>query len=159
MHPLAYGAAAGTVLSLAVTTPKSTPSAAWLAGCWALEQGNRLVEESWMPERGGVMLGMSRTSVSGELKEYEFVMLKVAGSTLEYRVQAGLQPEVVFRATSASAKEVVFENPQHDFPKRVGYRLASRDSMEAWIDGGAGGKGERVVYPYHRAECASGRRG
>jgi hypothetical protein len=157
MHPLAYGAVTGAVLSLAATTQRSAPSAAWLAGCWALEQANRLVEETWMPERGGVMLGMSRTSVSGELKEYEFVMLRVAGTALEYRVQAGDQPEVVFRATRGSPKEVIFENPTHDFPKRIGYRLASRDSMEAWVDGGESGKGARIVYPYHRADCASGR--
>lgn len=110
-----------------------------------------------MTERGGVMLGMSRTSVSGQLKEYEFVVLRAAGAALEYRVQAGRQPEVVFTAITASPMEVVFENPAHDFPKRIGYRLASSDSLEAWIDGGAGSKGDRVVYPYHRAECAQRR--
>jgi hypothetical protein len=156
MHPLAYGAAAAAVLSLAVHPHDAPPSASWLAGCWALQQGDRLVEESWLPERGGVMLGMSRASVSGELREFEFVMLKVVGSTLEYRVQAGKQPEVVFRAKSPSAKEAVFENPEHDFPRRVGYRMVTPDSIEAWIDGGDGDKGKRVDYPYHRVDCVKG---
>jgi hypothetical protein len=39
----------------------------------------------------------------------------------------------------ASANEVVFENPEHDFPKRIGYRLVSADSLEAWVDGGCTG--------------------
>lgn len=153
MHSLAYGAAAATVLSLAFRPPVTSPSAGWLAGCWALQQGNRLVEETWLPERGGVMLGMSRASVGSELREFEFVMLKAVGSTLEYRVQAGTQPEVVFRARNPTAKEVVFENPEHDYPKRVGYRLVTRDSIEAWIDDGEGNTGKRLDYPYHRVDC------
>jgi hypothetical protein len=156
MHHLAYCAAGAALLSLAIRAPEPPPSAGWLAGCWALQQGNRLVEESWLPERGGVMLGMSRASVSGELREYEFVMLKAVGSTLEYRVQAGKQPEVVFVAKHPSAKEAVFENPEHDFPKRVAYRMVTPDSIAAWIDGGEGDKGKRVEYPYHRVDCVKG---
>jgi uncharacterized protein DUF6265 len=133
------------------------PSAGWLAGCWALRSGDRVIEESWMPERGGVMLGMSRTSRGDLMREYEFVLLQAAGTTLEYRVLASHQPEVVFRAAGVSPNEVVFENPEHDFPKRIGYRMVSRDSLEAWVDGGAKGSGEKIRYPYHRVDCGAGR--
>jgi Domain of unknown function (DUF6265) len=128
--------------------------AGWLAGCWALEGNGRIVEESWMPARGGVMLGMSRTTKGDRVTEHEFVLLRAVGSTLEYRVRTGDQPEVVFRAAAPSASEAVFENPAHDFPKRVGYRLVSADSLEAWIDGGAEGKGPKIGYGYHRVDCA-----
>jgi hypothetical protein len=90
------------------------------------------------------------------MKEYEFVLLLAAGTRLEYRVLTGHQPEVVFRAGKASRTDVVFENPEHDFPKRIGYRLVSPDSLEAWVDGGANGDGERIGYPYHRVDCAAG---
>ncbi|MGH7497366.1 MAG: DUF6265 family protein [Gemmatimonadales bacterium] len=131
----------------------SVSSAAWLAGCWALEKGDRIVEESWMPERGGTMLGMSRTSVAGQVKEHEFVLLRAAGSALEYRVVAGNQAEVVFRAASPSGSEVTFENLEHDFPKRIGYRRVSADSLVAWIDGGPNDKEGKISYPYHRVDC------
>ena len=107
-----------------------------------------------MPERGGTMLGMSRTSVGGQVKEHEFVLLRVAGPSLEYHVVAGNQPEVVFHAVSPSESEVTFENLQHDFPKRIGYRKVSADSVEAWIDGGPNDKGGKIGYPYHRVDCA-----
>jgi uncharacterized protein DUF6265 len=129
--------------------------AGWLAGCWALEGNGRVVEESWMPARGGVMLGMSRTTKGERVTEHEFVLLLLVGSALEYRVRTGDHPEVVFRATAPSASEVVFENPTHDFPKRVGYRLVAADSLEAWIDGGAEGKGPKIGYGYHRVDCAA----
>lgn len=162
MRSLSYGLAAGLLLTNSLPLPPARlatgapPSAAWLAGCWALQQGDHLVEESWMPERGGSMLGMSRTSIGGQVKEHEFVVLAAAGSGLEYRVVAGNQPEVVFRADSPSGTEAVFENPAHDFPKRIGYRRVAQDSVEAWVDGGAGGKGTKISYPYHRVDCRGG---
>jgi hypothetical protein len=161
MRALPYGLAAGLLLTGTLRVPAerpitAAPSAAWLAGCWALQQGDRLVEESWMPERGGIMLGMSRASVGGRVKEHEFVILTAVGSALEYRVLAGSQPEVVFRADSPSATEVVFENPAHDFPRRIGYRRVTPDSVEAWIDGGAGGEGKKIIYPFHRVDCRGG---
>jgi hypothetical protein len=113
-----------------------------------------VVEESWMPARGGVMLGMSRTTKADRVTEHEFVLLRAVGSDLEYRVRAGDQPEVVFRAAHPSASEAVFENPAHDFPKRIGYRLVSPDSLDAWIDGGAESKGPKIRYGYHRVDCA-----
>ena len=103
-----------------------------------------------MPERGGTMLGMSRTSKADVMREHEFVLRHAA---LEYRVFAGDQPEFVFRAPRASGNEVVFENLEHDFPKRVGYRLVSSDSLEAWVDGGPSEPEKRISYAYHRVDC------
>jgi hypothetical protein len=163
MHTILRGLTLGGGLLLLASIPASaqrssdpTPgsTAGWLAGCWSLERGDRMVEESWMAPRGGVMLGMSRTTRAGRVTEHEFVLLRAAGSLLEYRVRAGDQPEVVFRATHPSASEAVFENPAHDFPKRIGYRRVAPDSLDAWIDGGADGKGPKISYGYHRVDCA-----
>ncbi|MGH7526378.1 MAG: DUF6265 family protein [Gemmatimonadales bacterium] len=162
MRSIARGVAVGGTLLLlpwaegfaqASAAGSPAPAPAWLAGCWALRSGERVVEESWMPERGGVMLGMSRTVVAGRAEEHEFVLLRTSGSSLEYRVGSGAQPEVVFVAAEPSATEVVFENPSHDFPKRIGYRSVSRDSLEAWIDGGAASKEGKIRYSYHRVDC------
>jgi hypothetical protein len=101
-----------------------------------------------------MMLGMSRTTKGGRVTEHEFVVLRVAGPALEYRVRTGDQAEVVFRAAAPSATEAVFENPTHDFPKRIGYRLVTPDSLQAWIDGGAEAKGPKIGFGYHRVDCA-----
>ncbi len=163
MHSIARGVAVGGALLVlswaegsAQESAAAPPAPAWLAGCWALRSGDRVVEETWMPERGGVMLGMSRTVVGGRAKEHEFVLLRANGSSLEYRVGSGAQPEVVFVAAKPSATEVVFENPRHDFPKRIAYRSVAPDSLEAWIDGGAAGKEGKITYSYHRVDCAGG---
>jgi hypothetical protein len=142
----------GSIPASAQYAASSVP-AGWLAGCWSLQHGDRIVEEAWLPSRGGMMLGMSRTTKGGRVTEHEFVVLRNVGTALEYRVRTGDQPEIVFRAGALSATEALFENPTHDFPKRIGYRLVSPDSLEAWIDGGAKGKGPRVGFGYHRVDC------
>ncbi|MEO7393813.1 MAG: DUF6265 family protein [Chitinophagaceae bacterium] len=43
---------------------------------------------------------------------------------------------IAFKTTSASSNTFVFENKEHDFPKRIVYQLISADSLHAFIDDG-----------------------
>lgn len=128
---------------------------AWLTGCWALRDTKRLVEENWTSAEAGSLLGTSRTVQGGQMTEYEFVVLRTKADGLEYAVQLNSRPEVVFTAKASSTKELIFENSQNPFPKRIGYRLAGTDSLEAWIDGGPAERASRIVYGYHRITCGS----
>jgi hypothetical protein len=134
------------------TVHAQTPPA-WLTGCWALRDANRLVEENWTSPEAGILLGTSRTIRDGRMTEYEFVVLRPRADVLEYAVQLNGRPEVVFTAKAGSTNELIFENPQNRFPKRIGYRLAGTDSLEAWIDGGPAENASRVLYGYHRITC------
>jgi hypothetical protein len=44
----------------------------------------------------------------------------------------------IFVCTKASSTEWIFENPQHDFPKRIIYRFLSEEQLETTIDAGLG---------------------
>ena len=125
----------------------------WLQGCWQLESGGRVVEEQWMAPRGGVMLGMGRTVRGGTLVEYESVILREQDGRLAYEAHPSGQPSAVFTSASVSGSTVIFENPTHDYPQRVGYQRDG-DSLLAWIDGTANGKSRRVDFPYRRVACA-----
>ncbi len=43
-----------------------------------------------------------------------------------------------FTCTKATANEWIFENPTHDFPKRIIYRFLSDEQLETTIDAGPG---------------------
>ena len=45
------------------------------------------------------------------------------------------QAEAAFKLIRASATEVVFENPQHDFPQRISYALKDGGKLTAAIEG------------------------
>ena len=142
---------------VAVGASSTIDQVSWLQGCWQLESGGRVVEEQWIAPRGGVMLGMGRTVRDGTLVEYESVILREQDGRLAYEAHPSGQPSAVFTSTSVSASTVIFENPTHNYPQRVGYQRDG-DSLRAWIDGTANGKSRRVDFPYRRVACAGSSR-
>jgi hypothetical protein len=106
-----------------------------------------------MAPRGGAMLGMGRTVRGSKLVEYELVLIMEQEGRLAYEAHPSGQPTATFMATTATDTSVVFENPQHDFPQRVGYRRNGADALDAWVEGQADGKSRRVDFSYQRARC------
>jgi len=109
--------------------------AAWLAGCWEQRAASRVTMEMWMPPSGGMMLGASRTTAGAATREFEQLRLTAAGDTLVYTALPSGQREAAFRSTSVSATALVFENPAHDFPRKITYRRVGADSIVARVEG------------------------
>lgn len=132
---------------------------AWLAGCWHREAPRRVVEEQWMRPAGGVMLGMSRavTTEEDKLVEFEAVRIEEKDGRLVYTAKPYNQPEGSFHSIQITDELVLFENKEHDFPQRIGYRRVGADSLLAWIEGTVQGKSRKVEYPYRRSACPDGR--
>ena len=126
---------------------------AWLAGCWEHASGQRVVEEQWMAPRGHTMLGAGRTVQGEKLAEFEIVVIREQDGRLAYESHPSGQPPAVFLSRTISENEVVFENLQHDFPQRIGYKRDG-DSLKAWIEGPRNGQTQRVEFPYRRVACA-----
>jgi hypothetical protein len=130
----------------------TTSDLKFLTGCWRLEIKGRTVEEHWLAPAGGSLMGVSRTVVNGKTTEFEFLQIRDLPEGLTYIAKPSNQPEAKFVATSKTADEVVFENPKHDFPQRIRYRL-SGDSLHARIEGTLNGKERGIDFPYKRAAC------
>jgi len=118
-----------------------------------MRRGNRVVEEQRMPERAGTMIGMGRSVGARGLDDYELTVIQQDGERLLYVAHPRRQPVATFVAIAATADSVLFENPEHDYPQRVGYRRVGTDSVLAWIDGTSNGKQQRVEFPYRRVPC------
>lgn len=65
------------------------------------------------------------------------------------------QKETVFAAVSQTNAEVIFENPNHDFPQRVIYSQQTTDRLVARIEGTQSGTLRSVEFPMRRTECDS----
>lgn len=142
--------AAGAVLIL-LSTPtwsqaQSAPSLpAWLAGAWCSAPGGPRIEEVWLAPGGGIMLGMSRTVTPNQRRpEFEFLRIELQSNVPTYVAQPQGGPATPFRLTASSDTHARFENPEHDFPKRIEYRRVG-NTLHAEIAGpGRDGK-ERVI--------------
>ena len=150
-------AAAILVVFAAPTGAAQAPGiqrAAWLQGCWELTTPGRSVEESWTAAKGGSMIGVSRTIRDGKTTAYEMIVMREEGDRLAYEAYPSDQEPSTFLSTRVSESELVFRNPEHDFPQEVGYRRAG-DSLVAWIRGMQDGKDRRIEFAYTRARCGS----
>ena len=127
---------------------------AWLAGCWQRSGKDREVVEQWMRPAGDLMLGMSRTIANGKAREFEFLQLrqKEDGEIYYIALPSG-QQETWFKLVKYGAHEAVFENPEHDFPQRIIYRLEKDGTLAARIEGTVQGQLKSVDFPYQRAAC------
>lgn len=127
---------------------------AWLKGCWSLNRNGRETTEHWLKPAGGTMLGISRTIADGKTVEFEFTRIQqeTSGEILFIAKPSG-QPEAIFKLIKGNAHEVIFENPQHDFPQRVIYRLQGEGSLLGRIEGVSKGKEKSVDFPMTRARC------
>jgi hypothetical protein len=117
------------------SAPAPIDRAGWLAGCWEQRTARSVTLEMWMPPAGGMMLGASRTTAGTMTREFEQLRLAAAGDTLVYTAVPSGQREASFRSTSISATAMVFENPAHDFPRKITYRRVGEDSLVARVEG------------------------
>ena len=113
--------------------PGDLKALAWLVGRFTGTQGKAEIEEHWGPAGGGAMLGTARTVAGGKMVGFEFLRIVAREGSLVYVAQPGGGPAVEFVLTELSPTRALFENPQHDYPKRILYvHLASE---QGGVDG------------------------
>jgi hypothetical protein len=123
----------------------------WLSGHWCSEGGGQLLEEFWLPPEGSLALGVGRTVKNGSTISHEFMRIETRDGVTNYIAIHDGQAPTPFKLTASGEDWARFENPQHDFPKRVEYRRSS-SGLHAEIAGpGEGGK--PVVIPIEFRRC------
>jgi hypothetical protein len=125
----------------------------WLAGAWVGSRSSGATfEERWSPPKGGAMLAMSRTvNVSGKMSAFEYLRIIERDGGLVYIAQPGGAAPTEFVCTEWSATRAVFDNPRHDYPKRIVYER-SGDSLTAMIGFMKGGTPRRFEFKREGAE-------
>jgi len=140
-------------LAAAPQQPSGINRLSWMAGCWEQRTARGTVEEQWMAPRGTSMLGVSRTVRGDTLSAYEFLLVRERAGRVAYLANPSGQTPTVFMASVLDDTSVVFENPTHDFPQKIGYTRRA-DSLLAWIEGTRNGQLRRIPFPYARTACA-----
>ena len=98
------------------------------------------------------MIGVSRTIRNGKTTAYELMVLREEGERLAYEAHPSGQSQAIFLSTRISESDLVFQNPEHDFPQEVGYHLDGQ-TLLAWIRGTQNGSEQRIEFRYTRVQC------
>lgn len=109
---------------------------AWLAGNWSGTRGTNgaiASEERWSPPKGGAMLATSRTVSRDRMTAFEFLRIVERDGGLVYFAQPGGSEATEFVMSELTGKRAVFDNPRHDYPKRIIYELTDSGGLTATI--------------------------
>lgn len=136
-------------LLLALALAPTPADLDFLTGAWEeRREGPRGVtrfEEHWLPARGGLMLGLGRTTreaappgTDERRLGFEFLRIEFRADGVVYVAQPNGRPPTEFRLTEHQPGSVLFENPAHDHPQRIRYRQLEGGGLEAQIEGTQG---------------------
>lgn len=103
------------------------------------------------------MFGMSRTVRNSKTVAFEFMQIieDDYGGIVFIAAPSG-QSATSFLMVSVTDREVIFENPDHDFPQRVIYRLMSDEKLIGRIEGTVDGMDRALDFPMRKIACGSG---
>jgi hypothetical protein len=112
----------------------------WLLGTWIQKGEKRTFVEEWSLLSKNIFQGQGFVSdTQGEQRNLTETILLVRMNGDVFYIAKARQNElpVSFKMTSSSEKEVIFENPDHDFPKRIHYALKPDGTLQAVVSDGA----------------------
>jgi hypothetical protein len=125
---------------------------AWLAGAWVGKRSSgSSIEERWTPPLGGAMLAVSRTvNTSGKMNAFEYLRIVERDGGLVYIAQPGGAKPTEFVLTELVSENgstrAVFDNPLHDYPRRIVYELSAEGRLSATIGQLKGGTPNRFEF-------------
>jgi len=126
-----------------------------MAGCWEQrDDANRLLTaEEWAEPDGKSIKGKGRTFENGRPRDWALMRIEQRNDGIFFVAKPKENAEETsFKLVRSYQFEVVFENMQHDFPKRITYDFSSVE-LNARIEGPSDGKWVTIDFPMKRVKC------
>lgn len=132
-------------------TPGAAFSLHWMTGHWCQEQKGNVTEEIWLPPVGGVMVGVGRTRTPERTTGFEYLRIVESDGVQRYIAQPGGKTPTEFLKTGGGSDWARFENPEHDFPRRIEYRSDGKSLLAQAA--GPGRDGQESVLSFEYVPC------
>jgi hypothetical protein len=127
--------------------------ASWLIGTWENNATAGNSTERWEKKNDSIFTGICFMIIGSDTVSYETICLEQKGTALFYIPTVKNQNEgesVRFELTSSTTEQLVFENPTHDFPRKITYTQITNDSLLAVVSGPRNGKEHSIQFPMKR---------
>jgi peptidyl-prolyl cis-trans isomerase A (cyclophilin A) len=122
----------------------------WLVEAWAGEADGVRTEESWSVKKGGLS-GVNVVTKDGAPVFSEELRVEARGGDVVYLATPEGGPQTEFLQTEFAPSRVTFENPKHDFPKRITYSLTG-DVVTVFASGVEGGAERNATWVWKRSK-------
>ena len=123
--------------AIAQGTPAAAPleGLSFLTGCWRGDSGGGMtMEECWTAADADVMLATTRYVRGGTTTGWEFSRIHADSAGIVLTPYPDGRSSVSFRLVGSAPGEARFENPAHDFPKRILYRRTADGRLAVRVE-------------------------
>ena len=110
----------------------------WLLGIWHFDEETSPMYEMWKRTSDKTFEGVAYNLEQKGMEEREVEALRIleVGESIYYLAKLPQNEfPTIFRATKILKKKVIFENPFHDFPRKITYMKIDPDKMRAILEG------------------------
>ena len=118
-------------------------AADWLIGNWENKNPDGVLTENWEKVNDSTFSATSYFIKAEDTIHQETISLAQKGEELTYIATVKGQNNdkaVAFPATLSTDKQLVFENPKHDYPQKITYTKGANNTLTAEITGKLDGK-------------------
>lgn len=115
----------------------------WIIGNWENKSAEGILTENWQKLNDSTFNASSYYIKGKDTLHFETIVLAQKGETLTYFATVKGQNEdkaITFASTAESDKQLVFENPKHDYPQKITYTKNADNTLTAEISGNLQGK-------------------
>lgn len=126
--------------------PTTVSALAWMAGTWTGAVDGLEMEESWLPPKGGSLLGLHREVRAGAMVLFEFLRISETADGIVYYGSPRGRAPTPFALVESGERRAVFANPAHDYPQRISYWLDSAGALHARVEGAGGADPEEWTW-------------
>ncbi len=124
-----------------------------LEGTWVANAGDMKFMERWNVQNDTLLAGKGFEITTKDTMLFETLSISAHDGEVWYTaIVTGQNNEepVPFRLTGAYEQEFVFENPEHDFPKKISYQFKNNDQFTAVVSGVMNGKSQSLEFSFSR---------
>lgn len=128
----------------------------WLAGEWRGKAGATDVVSWHSGPEGGMIVMATKELTDGKVSLFDFGVVTAKETQVAFIPYPYGKPSVAFLLTGFDPKveRAVFENAQHDFPKRFVFERTPERSLRITLTGDEGGEATTVGYELKRVDAA-----
>ena len=126
-----------------------------IIGRWNMPTKKGAIIEEWKKGDSVLLNGKSYMIKGSDTIALETLMIHYKEGKLFYTSLVNGQNNGVaisFALSVSKNNTYTFENPSHDFPKRIHYEFTGPESLHAWIDGGEAMADKRSDFNYTRVK-------
>ena len=130
----------GFLFSCSTAEENKLDDLSWILGEWSSVSGNEILIENWQKNSDTVYVGEAFFITSSDTISTEELKIVYRNEDIYYIALPSGQATTEFKLTRQKENEAMFENPDHDFPKKILYRRISSDSLSVKIEGVINGR-------------------